>query len=96
MKTNMIIPGIARDFDVELIASSGDSYFFSALRYDVWHFVHAIISQPETYWFHTDFKQWRIPRYIVAKKMEYLRVLDGSISSTPFRSNFGFPAPVCQ
>ena len=72
-----MIPVIARDFNVQLIAQHENSFFYSALRSDVWHFVHAIAQKtPEG--FHTDFKQWHIPRYVMAKKMQYLKMVDGS------------------
>ena len=77
MNTNLIIPIISRNFNVELIANDSECYFFSALRSDVWHFVHGIVSESEHGGFHTDFKQWHIPRYVVAESMEQMRLLDG-------------------
>lgn len=77
MNEDFITSTIARDFKVNLLSQNDNYYFYSALRPDVWHFVHAIVNEtPEG--FHTDIKQWHIPRYVMAKKMQYLSMVDGS------------------
>jgi hypothetical protein len=75
MNIEFMIPIIARDFKVDLISRNENCLFYSAMRSDIWHFVHAIVSETEN-GTHTNFKQWHIPRYVMAKAMEYIRITD--------------------
>lgn len=69
---------IAQDFKVRLISQNGNAFFYSALRTDVWHFVHALVQEfPDESGFHNhSIKQWHIPRYVMANAMEYMSAIE--------------------
>lgn len=83
MTSDFMISVIARDFNVDHIASNKNAHFFASLKKQVWHFVHAIVNDSET-GFHTNFKQWHIPRYVMANRMEYMRLVENQDPSMYF------------
>lgn len=83
MTSEFMISAIARDFGVNHISSNNNAHFFASLKKHVWHFVHAIVNETKT-GFHTNFKQWHIPRYVMAKKMEYMLLVENEDPSMYF------------
>lgn len=83
MTPDFMISVIARDFGVSHVSSNNNAHFFASLKKNVWHFVHAIVNKTDT-GFHTNFKQWHIPRYVMAKKMEYMRLVENDDPSMFF------------
>lgn len=84
MNMNLFSSIIAKDFKVKLISQHGDAFFYSALRTDVWHFVHALVQEfPDEFHSHThQIKQWHIPRYVMADAMEYMNAIEEVDPST--------------